>query len=359
MKITFVLPANLMNGGIRVIGIVASTLVARGHDVRLITQPQRQPTLKRRLKTLLRDRHWLPARKDGPFLDPVLDRVSTLETGRPVTDADLPDANVVVATWWETAPWVQALSDNKGAKAYFMQDYGAPGQEIEKIAPTWEMPFTFITLNTRLKAMILERNPGADVEIMRNAVDQTLFNSAPRPRGRPPKIGLMCRVQASKGMQTAARALKEARDALPELRAVAVNAGDEDWPDWVEKPKNPDDRALAEIYRSCDLWLFPSRMEGFGLPIIEAMASRTPVISTRVGGAPDVIESGVNGYLVEIDDWKGMADHAVDLLSGPEARWAAMGEAAAATVAEHTWDDAVDVFERALQRAVQRQTSSK
>ncbi len=352
MKITFVSVSNVLNGGVRVIGIVASELAARGHDVELFIQPHRHPTLRARLKALVKRGKWLPTPKDGPFLDAVLNRTTTLATRRPVVDVDLPDADVVIATWWETAPWVNALSPTKGAKVYFMQDYGAPGQEIDRVSPTWELPFTFVTLTRRLRDMILDRNPTAFVAIMRNAADPGLFNGTARPRGRPPKIGLTYRPQPSKGMDTALAALAQVRSQLPDLKAVAVTPGPSQLPGWIEQVRRPDDQLLAEIYRSCELWLFPSRLEGFGLPIIEAMASRTPVVSTLVGGAPDLIEDGTNGYLVDIGDADAMAAKAIEVLSGAEARWDAMAAAAQATAKGLGWSDAVDVFEQALLHAV-------
>lgn len=351
MKITFVTPPNTLNGGLRVIGLIAADLAARGHDIRIFAQPHPPLPLRKRLRALIRYRKILRRAKDGPFLDQVLDRITTLDRQRPVRDTDLPDADVVIATWWETAPWVDALSPAKGAKVYFMQDYGAAGQEFEKLIPTWRMPFSFITLNRRLQAMIREHNPEAPVTIMRNAVDHKLFNAVPRPRGTPPVIGVMHRKQATKGMDIAAKALSLIREQIPDLRAIAVGASRAGLPDWVELVRQPDDAQLAAVYRSCDLWLFPSRMEGFGLPIIEAMASRTPVISTRVGGAEDVIEDGINGYLVEIDDGQAMAERAVTLLAGPESTWATMSGAAHEAVGRYGWTDAVDVFEAALYQA--------
>jgi len=352
MKITFVSVSNLLNGGVRVIGIVASELAARGHDVELFLQPHRHPTTRARLKALMKHGKWLPAPRDGPFLDAVLDCTTVLDARRPVTDGDLPDADVVIATWWETAPWVHALSPAKGAKVYFMQDYGAPGQEIDRVSPTWELPFTFVTLNSQLRSMILDRNPQAHVAIMKNAADTDLFNGEARPRGRPPRIGMTYRHQPSKGMGTALAALEQIRDRIPDLKTVAVTADNAPIPEWIEQVRRPDDQALAGIYRSCDLWLFPSRLEGFGLPIIEAMASRTPVVSTRVGGAPDLIEDGVNGFLVDIDDADAMAARAIEGLSGSEAQWGAMAAAAQATARSFGWPKAVDAFEKALRHAV-------
>lgn len=352
MKITFVMFSNALNGGNRVIGLVASELVARGHDVEVFKLPHKKP----RLKAILR--HYIgrgdpPRRRvDGPFLDPIMDRVTTLETRRPVLETDLPDADVVVATWWETAPWINVLPPEKGAKVYFMQDYGAPGQELEALIPTWKMPFTFITLNRHLQDLIQAQNPDALVSIMRNAVDHNLFNARPRARATRPTIGLLYRGKHSKGMDIASKALTRIRQDIPNLRVIAVGSDKEQLPDWVELVQKPDDQTLIEVYRSCDLWLFPSRMEGFGLPIIEAMACRTPVISTRVGGAEDVISDGENGYIVDIDDWQTMAQRATGLLTDSEANWAQMSQAAYDSVLDHTWSDAVDIFEDTLAKAV-------
>jgi L-malate glycosyltransferase len=64
-----------------------------------------------------------------------------------------------------------------------------------------------------------------------------------------------------------------------------------------------------------DLFLLPSATESFGLAALEAMACEVPVIASRVGGLPEVIESGVSGYLHEPDDLDGMAASGIALLS--------------------------------------------
>ena len=64
-----------------------------------------------------------------------------------------------------------------------------------------------------------------------------------------------------------------------------------------------------------DLFLLPSQLESFGLAALEAMACEVPVIATNVGGVPEVVEHGVDGYLVEPGDVKHAAKYAIDLLS--------------------------------------------
>ena len=66
-----------------------------------------------------------------------------------------------------------------------------------------------------------------------------------------------------------------------------------------------------------DLFLLPSAQESFGLAALEAMACEVPVVASRVGGLPEVVEDGVSGFLCEPDDIEGMARAATTLLSDP------------------------------------------
>ena len=66
-----------------------------------------------------------------------------------------------------------------------------------------------------------------------------------------------------------------------------------------------------------DLFLLPSAQESFGLAALEAMACEVPVVASRVGGLPEVVEDGVCGFLCEPDDIEGMAKAAIALLTDP------------------------------------------
>ncbi|MEJ2631638.1 MAG: glycosyltransferase family 4 protein [Acidihalobacter sp.] len=59
---------------------------------------------------------------------------------------------------------------------------------------------------------------------------------------------------------------------------------------------------LAAVYREADALIFPSRVEGFGLVALEAQASGTPVIATKVAALPEVIDDGITGLLCSQDD---------------------------------------------------------
>jgi N-acetyl-alpha-D-glucosaminyl L-malate synthase BshA len=84
---------------------------------------------------------------------------------------------------------------------------------------------------------------------------------------------------------------------------------------------------IADLFQTSDLFLLPSQTESFGLAALEAMACGAPVVSTRVGGVPEMIEDGVTGILESPGAVEAMARRAIDLLRDP-AGHRAMAEAA-------------------------------
>jgi L-malate glycosyltransferase len=71
---------------------------------------------------------------------------------------------------------------------------------------------------------------------------------------------------------------------------------------------------IAELLSMSDLKLLLSEKESFGLVALEAMACGVPVIGTNIGGIPEVITHGVNGYLCEVGDIECVANYAIKLL---------------------------------------------
>ncbi|MCO6500513.1 MAG: N-acetyl-alpha-D-glucosaminyl L-malate synthase BshA [Vicingus serpentipes] len=69
------------------------------------------------------------------------------------------------------------------------------------------------------------------------------------------------------------------------------------------------------VLAASDLFILPSESESFGLAALEAMAAKTPVISTNTGGIPEVNKEGVSGYLSNVGDVEDMAQNALKILS--------------------------------------------
>ena len=104
---------------------------------------------------------------------------------------------------------------------------------------------------------------------------------------------------------------------------------------------------VARFYEAIDVLLLTSANEGTPVSVIEALAARRPVVATGVGGLPDVLRHGADGFLVDrVGDVDALASRLAGLAADPEQR-AAMGEAARARVLErYAVDRLIDDIDR-------------
>lgn len=359
MKISFLLPTVDLSGGIRVIAIHARALADRGHEVVLISPPPALSLLERlgrwqfALSRPPADPH-PPSHLDGLGLD---HRV--LERWRPATDRDVPDADVVVATWWETAEWVAALGKGKGAKAHFIQHHEVfPYLPVIRVRASYRLPLHKIVIARWLQEVMAREYGDSETDLVPNAVDHRQFFAAPRGRQAVPTAGFLYHEAPFKGLDVTLAALTKLRQRFPDLKAIAFGSqppsGRFPLADWVEFTLSPPQDALRDLYARCDVWLTGSRSEGFNLPAMEAMACRTPVVSTRTGWPEEAIATGRNGILAEVDDVAGLAQGAACILDLPEPAWQELSQAAWETVADYSWERSTHLFEAALHHARRR-----
>ena len=114
---------------------------------------------------------------------------------------------------------------------------------------------------------------------------------------------------------------------------------------------------IREKLGQADLFLLPSKLESFGLAALEAMACEVPVIATNAGGLPEVIEDGIDGYLVEPGDVKLAAKYAIDLLSRAD-RGREMGQLARKNARrKFCANDVIPMYERYYEQVLEQQRS--
>lgn len=364
MRITFILKRADLAGGVRVVAIHAEGLARRGHEVLVVSPPRPLPRLRSVARSLALERR-LPrlTRRTSSHLDSIdgaLVRYKVLERDRPVTEADVPDADVVISTWWETAEWVARLSPSKGVKCSFLQHYEVHNPAtVDRVEATWRLPFHKIVISRWLVDLASRRFGDKDVSLVPNGIDTSLFFGPSRKRSNPPTVGFVYSPTAYKRADLALQAFSLLRQRLRSARLLSFGSApirDSGLPQGGEFHLSPPQDRLRALYSRCDAWLCTSDTEGFGLPLLEAMACRTPVVSTRSGGPDDFVEDGVNGFLVDVGDVKGLADRLHTLLTCDPANWETMSQGAYATATRLQWKTAQNLFERALYRAVARAT---
>lgn len=359
MRITFVTPDFNLSGGMRIIAMYANRLQQRGHKVTVVSAAINKPSLVWQTKSVLKGKGLIqpPAKRPSHFDDAEFE-CRALDRFGPVTDADVPDADVVIATWWETAEWVAKLSPAKGAKAYLIQHY-----EIFDYMPkarvkcTWSFPMHKIVIAQWLADLALKEYGDSYVSCVPNGIDTQQFHAIPRSKQSVPTIGMMYAEPYWKGCDISLKAFSLAAEKIPGLRLVAFGhcppLDHLPLPAGAEYIHCPPQEMMKDLYSKCDAWLFGSRFEGFGLPILEAMACRTPVIGTPAGAAPELLTKG-GGILVPPEDPEAMASEIVKVCQLPDTKWEAMSQQAHTTALQYSWGETTELFEAALHTAIQR-----
>ncbi|WP_165405189.1 glycosyltransferase family 4 protein [Bradyrhizobium genosp. SA-3] len=354
MRVTFVLPHAGLSGGIRVLSIYAERLNRRGHEVTVLSQPRTKRSLLGKMKSLARGTGWpTEPGRESSFFDDCAVPHRVLESARPVVDDDVPDADVVLATYWKTAPWVAALSPRKGAKAILLQGYEtSPGHWERSIDAAWRLPLHKIAVSKWLVDLARDRFDDLNVHLIPNSVDTGQFHASPRGKRDRPTVGMLYSTLHLRGVDVSLAALEKVKKQMGDLRVVAFGAEPVSarlpLPAWAEFHYLPAQSELRLLYGQCDVWLCGSRREGFHLPMLEAMACRCPVVSTRMGGAPDIVEDGINGFLAEVENPSELSERLGEVLRLTEAKWRGMSDAALRTANRYTWDDATDLLEAAF-----------
>ncbi|MGA7731710.1 MAG: glycosyltransferase family 4 protein [Chloroflexia bacterium] len=175
------------------------------------------------------------------------------------------------------------------------------------------------------------------IRVIPNAVDTDLFYpSHGEPSGmlRPLHLVVVAHLIPEKGVQVLLQALHQAGDRLPgmkvsiagdgpfaaELKAITSSLGLQDCVTFLGNIAWQD-----ELLRSADIAVVPSLwQEGFGFTVIEAMASGVPVVASRIGGIPELLNGGSSGeqsgLLVPPGDTPALADALVKLANDPSMR---------------------------------------
>lgn len=226
-----------------------------------------------------------------------------------------------------------------------------------------------------------ERDRQVDLGIARDAVavlppgvdpDRFPDLTAPQARaslGLPERltVGYIGRLARYKGIDTLLAASTLLWDRAPDLTVLVAGspAGWEEFGATVDAATSVggdrlvvrerfDDDEKALLLSACDVVVFPSREESFGMVTLEAWAARRPVVAADIGSVRSLIRQGIDGDLVPVGDHVALAEAVASLLAEPERR-DAYGEAGRARVeADLSWPRIIDGWEVFLAETIER-----
>lgn len=351
MKITFVVPDLNLTGGLRVVGIYSKTLSESGHTVTVLYAPPRKLTFKQRIKKLLKQAK--SQESPNPYFEHGAARIQKVNFWGKYDINDVPDADVIIATFWVTAEWIDRLPKRKGVKVYFLQHYELhPWLPRERVKATFQNNFKKIVVSDWIREC-LEKNEKSRVDhLVLNGVDPIQFHADPRVKNDHLTVGFMYSPREYKGCDIAIEAIREAKTKIPDLKLVVFSS---EFPeieffeqDYIKVYVRPAQAELRKIYAECDAWIFSSRKEGFGLPILEAMACRTPVIGTPAGAATSLIKQD-NGILLHSFDSDALVKAIMEMNALSNDEWQNLSENAHHLASQYSWQKSSDILEEVLE----------
>lgn len=351
MRISLALPGLAgLAGGMRVAAQYAAHLSSKGHSVTLLVRrPDQALSLPKQLwRSLGLGLQIPPLPSHAGYFEGLGLPVVHLDENRRLRHKQVPDADIIISTFWTTAEWAGQLPRSKGRHIHFIQDYEFFDPQVSsRVKTVYDRDHAKIVVANWLQQAIHEHHGKTSI-VVPNGVDTARFTAHDRSMGHPSRVGFLYSGMPRKNVQLAIQALERARTNNPLLQAISFGAKPRphNMPEWIDYEQRPSQDRIPQIYASCDLWLFPSLSEGFGLPLLEAMASGTPVLAARAGAAPDLID-GTNGWLVEADP-EVMARSLLHFLAQSPEQWLAASRAARHTAEAHDVARASQTFEDVL-----------
>lgn len=330
MKISFLNFGSDRCGGNRVLYEVVNGLVVKGHEVGYYA---------------LANQNWFPLKVP----------VTVCKTPQDLQNT-VPESDVLVATWCATAPIVDAIKGLKGVPAYYCQHHEPifffTPEEQHFVESTYRLNTNYIANSPWLQTILKEKY-GKESTLIVPGVDSKVFSKTPtlndakkpQPENTPLKVLAFASMTPFKGFYDTV---------LPAFNYVYRKLGGKvefhiygnldpsiKYPVPIMAHNNLTDMQLAELYRSCDLFVSGSWAESSPLPHLEAMACGCPVVCTQYGTE----HYGEALVRVQPRAPRLMGETILAVLANPELR-TKMSLLGAETVKQFTWQNTVNQAEQ-------------
>lgn len=188
-----------------------------------------------------------------------------------------------------------------------------------------------IAVSPYVKRTIAPMTAG-DISVIYNSLDEIFFSI--NKNEVPNRILFVGGIEERKGLHILIDAIAAIKQTIPAIKLhivggirkasyyndllnQIVNLGLQDSIVFKNHLSNSE---LMQEYSEAALFVLPSKEESLGVVLLEAMATGTPIVASNIGGIPDIIEDGQNGYLVNYGDSQAMASSIIKLLSDDKLR---------------------------------------
>lgn len=235
-------------------------------------------------------------------------------------------------------PSIQVISGIR--TVYTVEQYGRRYGQLERWTHCLDSLYVANSEQGRLSAMDAIGLPGQKVRMVPNGIDIGPF-SEPNDEIRKSVrnefrisseefvIGVVAQLRPAKRHDLLLEAFADALKAIPNMRLLLVGGGEREQALREQAAAIQIDAAVTfagyrsdarRILRGLDAFTLPSDVEGIPVSVMEAMEAGLPVIATRIGGIPDLIEDGVSGCLIEPGDENALTENILRIASNDNLR---------------------------------------
>jgi glycosyltransferase involved in cell wall biosynthesis len=217
-------------------------------------------------------------------------------------------------------------------------------------------------LNSAEKTYLIEHQwtEEAKITVIANAVDRTFFIER-RGWDEPARLLFVGQWLEMKGVRYLVEAFTRLAQQSPQLELMCagtlaseeavIDSFPKEVREKVSVRSHLNREELAELYGNSDIFIFPSLSEGASHALLEAMAASLPIVTTPVGFAPDILEDGIDAFLVPICDADGLVKAVRSLLQDSDLR-EQMGRRAQAKAAHYECSQVMSDYSDLLEMTV-------
>ena len=231
----------------------------------------------------------------------------------------------------------------------------------------WQDAEALVAVSNGLRDYAFETAPELPIEVIPNAIELSIF-TPPRQRNHngPVRLLFVGRFNAFKNVENLLEAAGQLREMgvdnfelhlvgdgerRANLERLTVEKGltrHVRFLGWVDR------QAIVERYRQADLFVTASTWEGMPNTVLEGMACGLPVVATRASGLDQLVQDGVNGYLVDINEPAALANHLAALIDNPYERRRMGKESRKIAEQEFAWDYITEQYVCIYQRIINK-----
>lgn len=271
-------------------------------------------------------------------------------------------AEIVVSTYYLSAYFGCLAAWSRRAKhIYFIQGYEPDFfDKKDKLVllkktlalMTYLLPGRLVTISSWVRSQI-QNHTLRSIKVVNDGVDIEVFNPGGKSLdgNKRPIIATMAWGERRKGFYDFVKSIEQIREYRKDFEVKIVSSDRNivitaSFPYSIEFPAA--DKELAGWYRQAMVFVSASHLEGFGLPVLEAMACGIPVVTTSSGGVSDFAVHGVNCLMVPVGDPKALAGAIDQLLDDPDLR-KRLALQGLETARSLSWEHMIVEFEKCLQ----------